>query len=384
MTRALRIALLTHSTNPRGGVVHALALGDALTDLGHEVAVHAPDPEGAGFFRSTKCEAVCVEAARYGGPLAGMVETRISDYLRHFENSDRAFDLYHCGDGISGNALAQLKGAGKIAGFARTVHHIDTFSDRRVAAMQAHSITAADALFTVSNLWRDELRQQFSRDAHVVGNGVDHGVFSSQSDLRDGALKHRLALGGGPIFLAVGGVEERKNALRLLEAYIELRLILPNAQLVIAGGASVLDHSAYRAGFFERLRESGLPESAVVVTGALANEEMPALFRLADALVFPSLKEGFGLVVLEAMACGTPVVVSHQRPFTDYLRGDEAVWCDPLNPANIAGAMISALAPGLKSRLVQNGFAAAQRHDWRRAAEAHIPAYEKMLELAHA
>ena len=55
MTAPLRIAILTHSTNPRGGVVHALELGDALTRLGHDVTVHAPDPCGAGFFRPTLC-----------------------------------------------------------------------------------------------------------------------------------------------------------------------------------------------------------------------------------------------------------------------------------------------------------------------------------------
>jgi glycosyltransferase-like protein len=384
MTRALRIALLTHSTNPRGGVVHALALGDALIDLGHEVAVHAPDPEGGGFFRPTRCRAVSVKASRYHGPLAAMVEMRIADYLRHFDERDGGFDIYHAGDGISGNALACLKAQGKIAGFARTVHHIDDFSDRRVAGLQAHAIAAADILFAVSNLWREELRRTFDREAHVVGNGVDHSFFSSRPDPRDGVLKRRLGLGGGPVFVAVGGVEERKNTLRLLEAFIELRLILPTAQLVIAGGASVLDHSAYRARFFEQLCASRLPEGAVVITGALANDDMPALFRLADAFVFPSLKEGFGLVVLEAMACGTPVVTSWQRPFTDYLRENEAVWCDPLSPANIAGAMISALAPESSGRLAQNGLAAAQRHDWRRAAEAHIPFYQKLAAFTHA
>lgn len=384
MTRPLRIALLTHSTHPRGGVVHALALGDALTDLGHEVAVHAPDPEGAGFFRPTRCKTVPIAAARRKAPLAELVETRIGEIFRHFEPLNGEFDLYHCGDGMSGNALARLKAAGKIAGFARTIHHIDRFSDPKVEALETHSIESADVLLTVSDMWADHMRRQFGREAHVVGNGVDPRLFSSRVNLRDREVKKRLGLGAGPLFLTVGGIEERKNSLRLLDAFIELRPFCPGAQLVVAGGASLLDHSACRARFFERLRNSSLPENAVIVTGPLPQDDMPALFRLADALVFPSLNEGFGLVVLEAMACGAPVVVSGQKPFTDYLGESEALWCDPLSPANIAGAMISALAPALRARLIKNGFAAARRHDWRAAAQAHLPAYEKLLELAHA
>ncbi|HEY9215450.1 MAG TPA: MSMEG_0565 family glycosyltransferase, partial [Ancylobacter sp.] len=64
--KALRIAILAHSTNPRGGVVHALELADALTRLGHEAAVHAPDAKGTGFFRPTLCETVSVPASPIG------------------------------------------------------------------------------------------------------------------------------------------------------------------------------------------------------------------------------------------------------------------------------------------------------------------------------
>ena len=59
-----RIAILTHSTNPRGGVVHALALAEALCDLGHEAVVHGPDPTGRGFFREARCPVVSVKAQR--------------------------------------------------------------------------------------------------------------------------------------------------------------------------------------------------------------------------------------------------------------------------------------------------------------------------------
>src|SRR3984893_8054754 len=168
--RTLRAAILTHSTNPRGGVVHALELGDALTRLGHAATVHAPDATGAGFFRGTLCRTSCVAASPVGRDVTAMVETRIADYLRHFEQrQNRCFDVWHAQDGISANALATLKERGLIRGFARTVHHVDTFDDERLSALQLRAITAAEHLFVVSAVWRHWLDREFSVDAWHLG-----------------------------------------------------------------------------------------------------------------------------------------------------------------------------------------------------------------------
>ena len=122
----LRIAILTHSTHPRGGVVHALELGDALDALGHHAVVHAPDPLGAGFFRDARCETRALATGAVGAGIAAMVHGYVGDYVRHFETgSNRQFDIFHAQDSISGNALAAMKQCGLIRGFARTVHHID-------------------------------------------------------------------------------------------------------------------------------------------------------------------------------------------------------------------------------------------------------------------
>ena len=110
MSRALRIAILTHSTNPRGGVVHALELGDALKRLGHESRVFAPDASGAGFFRSAVCATSTIAASPTGRDVRAMVQTRVADYVMHFERPEnRNFDVWHAQDGISANALATLK-----------------------------------------------------------------------------------------------------------------------------------------------------------------------------------------------------------------------------------------------------------------------------------
>ncbi|SMC71087.1 MSMEG_0565 family glycosyltransferase [Rhizobium sp. RU36D] len=384
MIRPLRIAMLTHSTNPRGGVVHAMHLSEALTAMGHHVVLHAPDSSGRGFSRRPACETAPFRVGPTPTPMTELVEQRISDYLAYFAPGERRqFDLYHAHDGISGNALATLKAKGLIPGFVRTVHHIDQFSDPRLMTLQKRSIDQADRFFTVSALWQDVLKAE-GKPSVNVGNGVDTARFSPQSDETDAPLRKKLDLPPGPIFLCVGGIEARKNTLRILDAFAQVRAVLPNAQLVIAGGVSLLDHGAYQTAFRTRLEQLPTVRNAVHIIGAVADRDLPALFRLADALVFPSVKEGFGLVVLEAMASGTPVVVSSIAPFTGYLSADDAIWCDPLNPASIAEAMMLSLAPDIRRQLIPAGMEVAARHSWRRTAEAHLNTYIEMMEPAHA
>lgn len=381
----LRIAMLAHSTNPRGGVVHAIELADSLTRLGHEAVVHAPDPGGKGFFRAPLSPAVAVMAEPAGKDIAAMVQARIADYVRHFEpQANRRFDVFHAQDAISGNALATMKQRGLIPHFARTVHHIDSFADPRLSDWQARSISEADELFAVSALWQAEITSAFGRPSTIIGNGVDTARFGSGSRAADQEVRERYGINGSRVLLAVGGIEERKNSIRILEAFRQVLNIHRDAQLVIVGGASLLDHAAYRRQFEAQLSADGVLDRAVICLGPVPDADMPSLYRLADALIFPSIKEGFGLVVLEAMASGTPVVTSRIAPFTEYLHENDVVWCDPWSVGSIANAIAMALTEPLHSRLAQRGVLVARQHDWSNTARAHLPAYQRLLELQHA
>lgn len=385
MTRSLRIAMLAHSTIPRGGVVHALHLSEALADRGHDVVLHAPDAQGEGFFRPARCATRPFAVSRAARDVHAMIEQRVADYVAHFWASEnRGFDVYHAHDGISGNALATLKAEGLIDDYVRTVHHIDDFPDPRIAELQARSIREADAWMTVSCLWRDALSQRFGVEATVGGNGVDLKRFRPEPDGREPELRRRLGLGPGPIFLCVGGVEARKNTLRMLEAFAVLAAMRPDAELVIAGGASLLDHDAYQRGFSERLANLGPVAASVRRLGVIADRDMPRLYRLASALVFASVKEGFGLCVIEAMASGVPVVAPSIQPFVGYLAPQDALWCDPQRVQTIADAMAMALREDLARALRAHGPTVAARFDWRAVAEAHEPQYQRLLEVANA
>ncbi len=373
----MRVAILAHSTNPRGGVVHALELGDALTRLGHDVAVHAPDPNGRGFGRATLCRTVCFAARPAPEGLAALIRQRTDEYVRHL--SGQTFDVWHAQDGISGNALLTMKQRGMIERFARTVHHVDHFDDPEVAAVQARGLRGADTLFVVSRLWQSWLADNVGRRAVLTGNGVDTDRFSPAPDATDEKLRARLGIAPDDVvLLAIGGVEERKNTLRIVEAFARIRSVVSKARLVIAGGASLLDHGAYRHRVRARLAEWELPEGAVIETGPLRHEEMPSLYRLASALVFPSLREGFGLVILEALASGVPVVTSRIEPFTEFLDPSSVTWCDPTEIGSIATAILDALRRPASADTV------ATRFGWDRVARAHLPAYEELLEHTHA
>lgn len=390
--RALDVALLTHSVNPRGGVVHTLELADALQRRGHRVTVFAPALPGQAMFRAARCELDLVPLATPARSVVDMVATRRAAFVAHLSRRlrTRRFDVLHAQDAIGGNALADLRDAGAIPGFMRTVHHLDDFADPQLAAWQLRGFVEASQVLCVSRTWCDRLQAAHGVPATPVRNGVDLERFSRTPGTRDADVARRHGLRpGAPLFLAVGGVEERKNTLRMLEAFLLLRAAQPQAQLVVAGGASLLDHDDYGRRFAACLQAAGLrtgPGESVVLAGTVDDADMPALFRAADALLMASLREGFGLVVLEALACGTPAVVSRIAPFTEYLADDEAVdhvcWADPASAGSIARAMARACDPSHKAALAAHGSAVCARFGWAASAAAHEALYRAHLALA--
>lgn len=376
----LRIALLTHSVNARGGVVHTLELANTLRKAGHEVTIMATAMPLQKLFRPTPCALELISVPAKAGSTTEMVGGRIKAYVEYLANRklNDHFDILHTQDGIGANALATLQERGLISGFIRTVHHVDDFEDAQVAAWQDRSLYSPSQLLCVSRMWQEALLRDYGLESSLVHNGVDLQRFTPHTQPDDAAVAARYGLkSGAPLIVSVGGVEERKNTVRLLEAFVRLHRQHPNAQLAIVGGASVLDHSRYVAQFEQLLRDNGLMAGigkSVVHTGTVSDTELPALLRSADAMAFPSLREGFGLVVLEALACGTPVVVSHIPPFTEYLDSNDVHWADPFQSRSIADALRAAIAaPKLSPPAV------CQRFSWSASAAQHVALYRQFL-----
>ncbi len=386
---ALHIALLTHSVLPRGGVVHALELAEALTARGHAVTVFAPAEPGQAMFRRIACPVVLVPLAPVGGTLVEQVGQRIAGLVAGLPAllAEGACDLLHAHDSLSGNALAELRARGHVLPpWLRTVHHLDDFGHQpQLAAWQDRAWRSADALACVSDTWVRRMATEHGLQVQRLHNGVDLRRFRAGPVASDAAYLDELGLGtddGGPLVLSVGGIESRKNSVRLLQAFARLRATDPawgRARLVVVGGASLLDHSATHAAWRAALAASGLhegPGEAVLCTGALPDAALPALMRRARLLAMPSLVEGFGLAALEALACATPVLVSDRAPFTEHLTGSPAVaWCDPLEVDSIAaGLRAAALLP--RPPVVP---AVCLAHGWDASAERHEAWYRAVL-----
>ncbi|GAC1404272.1 MAG: MSMEG_0565 family glycosyltransferase [Candidatus Velthaea sp.] len=372
----MKVGLFTYSTRPRGGVVHTLELARALGDLGVDVTVTALDESGTGFFRSLPFACRIIAVRTQGGSTLDYVRSRIATYVAALQDARERFDIYHAHDGISANALATLCEQDRVPGFVRTVHHLDAFEDDALNVLQDRSVTRARACFVVSDLWKQELSTRFGIEATVVPSGVDAGRFTPAAAGARDALRARFGCAGGPMFLALGGVEPRKNTLGILAGFARVRQNVPTARLVIAGGSSVFDHSRYRAQFDRDAQCFGLHAGADIdVLGPVDDATVVHLLQACDALVFPSLREGFGLVVLEALACGVPPVTSSIAPFTEHLEGTDAIFCDPLDPVAIANAMLTALTPGVQAHFRAHGPTVARRFDWYASARAHIELY---------
>ncbi len=409
--RPLRIGLLMHSLNPRGGVVHALELADALTERGHDVTLMASAKAGQTLFRPTRAKlSVASLPQALPAGLVDMVGARIqfmTDHLRALPDLG-TFDVLHSQDSITANALATLREEGRIPGFVRTVHHLDHFDEPQLRRWQTRGVMAASQLCCVSTLWQCELAQTWSRLAQWVPNGVNVQRFQAQVDetqaRRDADLLASLGVQPeGVVWLAVGGVEARKNTVRLLQAFAQVRREASaatdaqghrpdqaqqamQAQLVIAGGASLLDHEAIAASFRAVLTENGLApgqagEGRVRVTGPLPDEAMPALYRRATVLAMPSLCEGFGLCVLEALACGTPAIASRMAPFTEHLGEHEVLWVDPTRVDSIAQALWHSLDPLHTAPIVQGAGAVCARMSWDQSARRHEALYRGLGSL---
>jgi glycosyltransferase involved in cell wall biosynthesis len=172
--------------------------------------------------------------------------------------------------------------------------------------------------------------------------------------------------------LFVGTLEPRKNLPLLLEAFGLLRRHL-DAQLLIVGAPSWLDEPIFAAH-----ARSGVGEAARFL-GSLGEEDLAVLYSHAAVFALPSLYEGFGLPVLEAMACGAPVVSSDAGPLPE-IAGDAAVLLKPEDPTAWAASLRDVLTnTRLAGELRARGFERARAFDWNQAAVATREVYREAL-----
>jgi glycosyltransferase-like protein len=365
----VRIALLTYSTRPRGGVVHTLALAEALAARGHRVRVQAIGRDGDhSFFRPVdpSVEVAIAPLPDLPGETVGERVERSIDVLR--ASLDLAdLDVVHAQDCISANAAGAC---------IRTVHHLDDFTTPQLVSCHEAALRRPFEHVCVSQAVADELAATRGLHATVIPNGVHAPRFVAAATENPAAVAARARwrdeLGADPWVLAVGGIEPRKGTLDLVEAMALLRRTHPTVRLVLAGGETLFDYRSYRTEVLERADALGVQP---LVLGPVHDDRLPALVAESDAFAFPSTKEGFGLAAMEALAAGVPVV-TRDLPVLREVFGDAAAFGS--GPASFAAALADALdAPDQGRR--ERGRALAAAHTWDAAAEAHELLYEQVL-----
>jgi len=379
-----RIALVTYSTRPRGGPVHTVELAEALHALGCPVHVFAIGDPGAGFFRALEAPHTIFPGPEPGGTLEERVFASAGALAAGLAAAvPGRFDVVHVQDCIASTAATALRLEHPGLPLVRTVHHLDDFTTSALVNCQHRSVLEPDHLLVVSEFWRRALREGYGVEATVVTNGVDTGRFAagSAAPAQRAALRDRAGADGRFLFLTVGGIEPRKGSLHLLEAMAALKGDLdPPPLLAVVGGHSFQDHAGYREAALARATQLGLSERDVVILGTVPDAEMPGWYQAADTFVFPSVKEGFGLVVLEAMAAGLPVVVSDIPVFREFLGRGEALLSRVGDSASLARAMRRAVTDrAVRVRLAAGGPAVAAAFSWERTARQHLDFYEGVL-----
>lgn len=237
------------------------------------------------------------------------------------------------------------------------------------------SIEKADKIAVDSEFTRRDMMERFpglSRDkVGTVYGGVNDSYFRPpDADLQEKILKRYKIC--PPFILNVGQRHKRKNLPMLMRAFASLDPDIGNKyKLVIAGGPG--DEPADLG----RLASELGVEGRLILTGIVENDELPALYRAADLFVYPSMWEGFGMPVIEAMASGTPVICSNISSLTE-IGGDACVSVPP-EPEPLREAMREMLSdPERQDRSSERGLERARLFSWRKAAESYIELFEKL------
>jgi glycosyltransferase involved in cell wall biosynthesis len=242
---------------------------------------------------------------------------------------------------------------------------------------------SAHQILTISQQTADDAMERLNiREERITV--IDSGVsdrFSSLVKTREQAeviLRSSLPKVRPGFLLYVGGVDYRKNLEGAIRAYAELPSATRDAhQLVIA--CNLAQHLRFSLRAFAQ--GLGIESRNLLLTGFVSDRDLAALYRSCELFVFPSLYEGAGLPILEAMTCGAPVAASNTSAVPELL-GDLEATFDPSVPADIARAVRAALeTPGKQNALRERSRRRIQLYTWERVARRTLEGYERALEI---
>lgn len=364
----MRVAIFTETFLPKlDGIVSILCLAlRRLAERGHQALLIGP-PDVPPEYAGARCVGV-------GGPRFPLYpEVRINLPSRRIGRALRAFrpDLVHVVNpvflGPTGIAYARRLGLPLVASYHTDIpgyakYYGFPWGERPLWWLFRTMHNIADLNLVPSTYILRQVRAHGFRRVRWWRRGIDTARF--RPGLRDPAMRARLSGGHPDDFLAlyVGRIAKEKGVERLRDPLRQL----PGVRLALVGGGPEMGQV--------RAHYAGAP---AVFTGFLDGDELVAAFASADALVFPSTNETFGLVALEAMACGLPVVATMTGGLVDILEdGVNALVYDPADPRGMADCLRALQRdPGLRERLSAGALAHARSRSWQATMDQLIDFY---------
>lgn len=223
----------------------------------------------------------------------------------------------------------------------------------------------ADAIITVSEFSRNEIIEyypQAKEKIFVIPNGINLERFK----FLDIPRKKQI--------LFIGAIAKHKNIKAILKAFLMIKDKIEHRVVIVGKKDSGMPNDEEIQDLIKQI-----PSERIVFTGKLSDEEIVKVYNESEIFVFPSIYEGFGLPVLEAMACGCPVIASNQSSIPEVC-GDSALLFDPLNPEELAEKiLLLANNPDLRNKLTQKGLERVKLFSWENSAKKHIEVFKRVL-----
>jgi O-antigen biosynthesis alpha-1,3-mannosyltransferase len=224
-------------------------------------------------------------------------------------------------------------------------------------------------VITVSKFIQNELERYyptFANKSTAIYNGIDHHKIDSQNLVKNPKFSF-------PFLLYIGLLDRKKNIVNLIEAFERIALSYPTLNLVLVGKPG-FDYQM----IVQKIKNS-LFAGRIILTGFLSDAEVVGLYQQAEIFVFPSLYEGFGIPILEAMRLNCPVITSNFGAMAE-IGAEASVLCDTRNPIDLAQNIQNLLnSPELRNTMIEKGKIHWQKFTWETCAKETIKVYEKVL-----
>lgn len=237
-----------------------------------------------------------------------------------------------------------------------------------------------DIIATVSEFSKQDIAKKVGvphDKIRVIPNGLREQ--NSKDPSLEEELKNRFEI-KDTFILNVGGIHERKNIVRLIHAFAGLvNLNGYSGNLLITGSVSGAPYQNKMKSICDAsVRETGM-ENRIIFTGFISEKELDSLFRMADFLIYPSLYEGFGIPVLEAMKMGLPVITSNTTAMPE-VAGDAACLVDPTNIEEMTSVMSELLQNRQRQEeMIEKGLERARSYTWQNVSESYLKLYQEII-----